>query len=182
MVVSRVNLGLTSAVQRVQVNCCARLVQRTPDSQKGACCAAPTSPGISGDAHSPGGKQHNSRYRPSPPDAIDARRALVTSSTDQGEQEAADGACSLTEGAVLLQEHGDELVGLRRALHRGHGRRRAHHFGPCGQVLEQAHPHFQDVLARLLLQPLVQLERVLLTEPAGGKGHKCKGCSLETLV
>lgn len=104
------------------------------------------------------------------------------SSTDQGEQEAADGACSLTEGAVLLQEHGDELVSLRRALHRGHGRRRARHFGPCGQVLEQAHPHFQDVLARLLLQPLVQLERVLLTEPAGGKGHKYIGCSLETLV
>ena len=44
---------LTSAVQPVQVNCCARSVQRTPDSQKGACCAAPTSPGISGGAHSP---------------------------------------------------------------------------------------------------------------------------------
>lgn len=48
-----VKLRLTSAVQPVQVNCCARLVQRTPDSQKGACCAAPTSPGISGGAHSP---------------------------------------------------------------------------------------------------------------------------------
>lgn len=42
-------------MQQVQVNCCARLVQRTPDSQKGACCAAPMSPGISGDAHSPKG-------------------------------------------------------------------------------------------------------------------------------
>lgn len=44
-------------------------------------------------------------------------------STDQGEQEAADGACSLTEGAVLLQEHGDELVGLRRTLRCGHSHR-----------------------------------------------------------
>lgn len=52
-ILEKVNLWLTSAVQQVQVNCCARLVQRTPDSQKGACCAAPTSPGISGDAHSP---------------------------------------------------------------------------------------------------------------------------------
>lgn len=51
---TQVKLHLTSAVQPVQVNCCARSVQRTPDSQKGACCAAPTSPGISGGAHSPG--------------------------------------------------------------------------------------------------------------------------------
>lgn len=47
-------MSLTSAAQPVQVNCCARLVQRTLDSQKGACCAAPMSPGISGGAHSPG--------------------------------------------------------------------------------------------------------------------------------
>lgn len=85
-------------------------------------------------------------------------------STDQREQEAADGACSLTEGAVLLQEHGDELVGQSRR----YGHRWARHLGTCGQVLEQAHPHFQDVLTRLLLQPLVQLERVLLTEPVRG--------------
>lgn len=49
---------LTSAVQQVQVNCCARWTQRTRDSQKGACCAAPTSPGISGDAHSPEKSTH----------------------------------------------------------------------------------------------------------------------------
>lgn len=110
----------------------------------------------------------NSRYQPVNRPCNESQ--LLGHSTDQGEQEAADGACSLTEGAVLLQKHGHELVGLWRTLHRRHTHRRARQFGTCGQVLEQAHPHFQDVLARLQLQPLVQLERVLLTESVGGKG------------
>lgn len=44
-------------MQLVQVNCCARWVQRTPDFQKGACCAAPMSPGTSVGAHSPAGNK-----------------------------------------------------------------------------------------------------------------------------
>ena len=37
----------------------------------------------------------------------------------QRAEEAADGACGLAQGAVLLQKEGDELVGLRRALQAG---------------------------------------------------------------
>lgn len=52
-------------------------------------------------------------------------------STDQGEQEAADGACSLTEGAVLLQQQGDELVGLRRTMRCSHGPHWSCSLGTC---------------------------------------------------
>lgn len=45
----------------------------------------------------------------------------------QRAEEAADGACGLAQGAVLLQEEGDELVRLRRALQAG---RRLH--SGCG--------------------------------------------------
>lgn len=92
--------------------------------------------------------------------------------TDQGEQEAADGASSLAEGAVLLQQQGDELVGLGRPLGGRHAAGRARVLGTRGEVLQQAHLHLQDVLPGLLLQPLVQLVRVLLTESTGGSDKK----------
>lgn len=73
------------------------------------------------------------------------------SETHQGEQKAADGARSLTEGAVLLQQQRDELVGLRGAQRRNRAPRRPGSLGTCRKVLQQAHLGFQDILTSLLL-------------------------------
>ena len=45
-------------------------------------------------------------------------RTAPSGGSYQREEEGADGAGSLAEGAVLLQQQGDELVRLGRALHR----------------------------------------------------------------
>lgn len=82
-------------------------------------------------------------------------------------KEGADCACRLAEGAILLEEERDELVCLWRALQ---GRRRFH-FRCCRQLPEESDLHLQHVLPSLLLQSLVQLVGVPLTEPAQRRQH-----------
>lgn len=80
----------------------------------------------------------------------------------QRAQEGADGAGGLAQGAVLLEQQGDEAVRLRGAL-RGRGRL---HLGRGRQLPQEPDLHLQHVLSGLLLQPLVQLVGVPLAEPA----------------
>lgn len=80
----------------------------------------------------------------------------------QRAKEGADCACRLAEGTVLFEKEGDELVCLWRALQG----RRGFHFGRSRQLPEESDLHLQHILSGLLFQPLVQLVRVPLTEPA----------------
>lgn len=80
----------------------------------------------------------------------------------QRAQEGADRACRLAEGTVLLEEERDELMSLWRALQGG----RRLHLGRRRQLPEQSDLHLQHILSGLLFQPLVQLVRVPLAEPA----------------